>query len=68
MSQKTFITIAGTIFALIAVLHLLRIYMGWTIVINNWEVPIWFSWIGAVVAGVLSYFGLRTVARNQHSK
>jgi hypothetical protein len=58
MDQKTFVLLAGIIFAIVAVCHLLRIFMGWPIVIDTWTVPMWLSWIALVVAGGLSYFGL----------
>ena len=63
MTEKTFATIAAVIFALVAVLHLLRLVMGWSIVIDSWTVPMWVSWIGLVVAGGLSYYGARLVMR-----
>jgi hypothetical protein len=44
--------------------HLLRILMGWPIVIDNWTVPMWLSWIALVIAGGLSYFGLSLVSRS----
>jgi len=59
MDQKAFFVLAGVIFALVALLHLLRIYMGWTVVIGSWTAPMWLSWIALVVAGGLSYVGLR---------
>ena len=55
---------AGVIFALVTLLHLSRIYMDWPVVIGSWTVPMWVSWIGLVVAGGLSYFGLRLAGRN----
>ena len=64
MDQKAFLFVAGAIFALVALLHLLRIYMGWPLVIGSWTVPMWLSWVGLVVAGGLNYFGLRLAARN----
>ena len=63
MDQKTFLVVTGAFFVLVALLHLLRIYMGWPVVIGMWTVPMWLSWIGLVVAGGLSYFGLRLAAR-----
>jgi hypothetical protein len=60
MSENTFVTIAAVIFGLVALLHLLRIVMGWSIVIDAWTVPMWLSWIAFVVAGVLSYLGMRS--------
>ena len=58
MNDKLFHLIAGTIFALVALLHVLRIYMGWPVVVGVWSAPMWVSWIGLVVAGGLAYFGL----------
>ena len=64
MSEKTFAAIAATIFGLVALLHLLRLVMGWSIVIEAWTVPMWLSWVGLVVAGALSYFGARFARRS----
>ena len=63
MDQKTFTIIAGAIFAAVALLHLLRIFFGWPAVLGGWTVPMWVSWIGLVVAGGLSYFGLSLAMR-----
>ncbi len=41
MTEKTFATIAAAIFALVALLHLLRLVMGWSVVIDSWTVPMW---------------------------
>jgi hypothetical protein len=64
VDQKTFNVVASVIFVLVALLHLLRIYMGWPIVIGSWTAPMWVSWIGFVVAGGLSYFGLSLARRS----
>jgi hypothetical protein len=58
MNDKLFHLIAGTIFALVALLQALRIYMDWSVVIGGWSAPMWISWIAIVVAGGLSYFAL----------
>jgi hypothetical protein len=63
MDQKTFNLIAGLIFAVVALLHLLRAYMGWQVVIADWTVPMWLSWIAFVVAAGLAYFGLGLALR-----
>ena len=64
MTEKTFATIAAVIFALVALLHLLRLVMGWSAVIDSWAVPMWVSWVGLVVAGGLSYYGARLAMRS----
>ena len=55
MNDKLFHQIAGTVFALVALVQALRIYMGWSVVIGGWSAPMWISWIAIVVAGGLSY-------------
>jgi hypothetical protein len=42
----------------VALFHLVRIYMGWPVMIGDWSVPMWVSWIGLVVPGGLALFGL----------
>ena len=64
MTEKTFATIVAVIFAPVALLHLLRLVMGWSIVIDSWTVPMWLSWVGFVVAGGLAYFGTRLAMRS----
>ena len=64
MDRKTFLVATGVIFAVVALVHLTRIAMGWPIVIGSWSVPMWVSWIGLVVPGTLSFFGLRLAARS----
>jgi hypothetical protein len=63
MTEKTFPAIAAVIFAVVALLHLLRLVMGWSIVIDSWTVPMWLSWVGLVVAGGLAYFATRLTMR-----
>ncbi len=63
MSEKTFSTLAAAIFGVVAVLHLVRILIGWSIVVDGWTVPMWVSWVGLIVAGALSYHGAKLAMR-----
>ena len=63
MDQKRFNMVAGVIFAAVALLHALRILMGWPVVIGGWTLPMWVSGIGLIAAGGLSYFALGVVRR-----
>ncbi len=63
MDQKTYALVTGAIFALVALLHVLRLFMGWPAVIGSWSVPMWLSWVALVVAGGLSVLGLRAAMR-----
>jgi hypothetical protein len=64
MKQRTFTTIASVIFGVVALFHVLRIFLGWPAVIGGWTVPMWVSWIGVIVAGGLSYFGINLAMRD----
>ena len=55
MTQRTFNTLAGTIFLLVALLHALRLLFGWPASIGGWIMPMWVSWAGLVLAGFLAY-------------
>lgn len=59
MSQKSYYYVTGGVFLIIAVLHLLRIVNSWPVNIADFAVPIWLSWLGVLLAGVLAYYGLR---------
>ena len=63
MDQKTFSIAAGVIFAVVALFHLVRIYMGWPVMIGDWSVPMWLSWIGLIIAGGLAFFGMSLATR-----
>jgi hypothetical protein len=64
MTTRTFCTLAAAIFALIALLQLIRIVMGWSVSLNGVDVPFWASWIAVIVAGALSLIGFRTTLRS----
>lgn len=59
MSQKSFSLVAGLIFLVVAVVHGLRVAIGWQVTFGGWNVPLWISWVAFVVAGFLAYKGLR---------
>ena len=55
MDRKTFTVTAGVVFSLIAVLHALRLLLGWEAMIGGWSVPMWLSWLALALAGYLAY-------------
>lgn len=67
MSQKAFLTVSGAIFAMIALLHLARILAGWPARIGTCDVPLWFSWVGGVIAGYLAFSAFRLQGRRYRS-
>lgn len=52
--HSTVHVIAATIFAIVTVVHALRLSYGWPVVIGSWAAPMWLSWLGVFLAGTLS--------------
>ncbi|WP_332776232.1 hypothetical protein [Polaromonas sp.] len=51
--MKPFTTIAVALFSLIALLQLLRVLLGWEVVVNGVHIPLWVSGVAfAVTAGL----------------
>ena len=63
MTQRIYPRIAGTIFGLVALLHMSRLLFGWEVVIGRYVFPVWPSWIGPFIAGYLAYEGFRLSRR-----
>lgn len=63
MSIKSFCLAAGVVFGIVTLVQILRIVMAWDVVIGGWAAPMWFSWIAVIVAGFLSFTGLRFAVR-----
>jgi len=59
MDAKTFSLMAGVIFAVVALFHLVRIFEEWPVIIGDWSVPKSASWVALIVAGGLALLGLR---------
>ncbi len=57
----TYLQISGTIFGLIALLHIVRLLLHWPAQVGDWTVPFWVSWIAALAPGALSFWAFRLV-------
>ena len=63
MDTKKYVSATGVIFAVIAVFHALRVFYGWSVNLGDWDVPMWVSYMGVVVAGFLAYEASRLKRR-----
>jgi hypothetical protein len=52
--------VSGTIFAIVSLVQLTRIVLGWPVQIDLFTVPVWFSGVAFIVAGALSIWAFRT--------
>jgi hypothetical protein len=61
--RKDISLVAGVIFAVVALLHLVRIFEEWPVAIGDWSVPKSVSWVALIVAGGVALLGLRLSQR-----
>lgn len=59
MGHKNYYVVSGILFALVAGAHLLRILNGMTVQVDDYLVPMFFSWVGFVVPAALAFWALR---------
>ena len=59
MTQRTFTLSASYLLLIVTLVHLGRSIGGWQVVIHTWQIPLWFSYIVVVVAGILALQGLK---------
>jgi hypothetical protein len=52
--MKTFTTAAIVVFTLVALVHLLRIVLGWAVTVNGVVIPIWASVVACAIAATLA--------------
>jgi hypothetical protein len=59
MANK-YVSSSGVIFAAIAVAHLYRATTGTSVMVGSSSVPLWVSWVAALVAGSFCVWALRS--------
>ena len=57
--MKSYIAISGSIFAIVAFAHLLRIIDGWEVIVNGQAVPMTISYMAFVATGMLAVWAFR---------
>ena len=55
LRERTYLLVAGIVFGVVALAHLMRIFAGADLTIGSWGVPVWLSWVGVVATTYLSY-------------
>ena len=53
--MKPFTTIAASVFALVAFMHVLRLFLGWEVTVNGAAIPMSVSALGLVIAVSLAF-------------
>jgi hypothetical protein len=58
MTAAQYALLAGSIFALVAILQIIRAVMRLPVTIGQTSIPVWASWVACGVAAVLAWLGL----------
>jgi len=58
MNAQTYSRLAGTIFAIVAIAHLIRALKGTEMTLDGMTIPVEASWIALFVSGALAWLGL----------
>ena len=61
--MRAYLAVSGTLFGIVALMHVLRLVQDWPVQFAGWTVPLWVSWIGVLVAGGLCLWGFRLAGR-----
>jgi len=61
--MKPFTTVAVAVFSVIAVIHLIRLFAGWEVIVTGFVIPVWWSAPGLVVAGGLAIMVWREASK-----
>ena len=58
--SKNYIVVSGLIFGVVAVGQVLRAALQVSVNVGGFEIPVWASWVAAVVAGSLCVWAFRS--------
>jgi hypothetical protein len=63
MNTKAYLIVSTVIFAVVAVMHLLRLVLGWSVVLGMTSVPLWVSMLAVLVSASVAIWGLSLMRR-----
>lgn len=52
--------VTAILFTLVATAHLIRIIFGWSVQIENTNIPMFVSWIGLLIPALLAFWGFKS--------
>ena len=63
MTAQHFSRLAAVIFTVVALVHLFRAISGFEVIIGGMIIPVWLSWIVAIIIGFVAYLGFTAGGR-----
>lgn len=56
MNKKLPLVVSGVVFLAVAVAHIARLWFGWEVLVDGYNLPRWLSMVGAVVPLLLAFW------------
>jgi hypothetical protein len=63
MNTKSYLIVSTLIFTLVAVMHLIRLTLGWSVVLGMTSIPLWVSVLALLVSAGIAFWGLTLMRR-----
>ncbi|MCE0521515.1 MAG: hypothetical protein LV480_01220 [Methylacidiphilales bacterium] len=63
MKTKAYLIASTFIFTLVAVVHLIRLVLGWPVQLDTWSVPLWVSGLALLVSAGVAVWGMTLMRR-----
>jgi hypothetical protein len=54
-SHRSLMIFIGLVTGVVAVLHISRLVLGLEFQLGDWSIPVWLSWMGAIITAFISY-------------
>lgn len=59
MTKSDYLLVSGTLFALVSIAHLVRLIFQLPVLVEDYAVPMYVSWIGFIVPALLAAWAFR---------
>ena len=59
MKRRAYIWTTTMVFVAVALVHSLRVVLGWELVLGDVFIPLWVSWVAVAITSFLAYTGVR---------
>ncbi len=61
--QRSVLYLAGSVFLLVAVAHVVRLLLNIEVLIQGWVFPLWLSGVGAIITVTLGWLCIRAARK-----
>ena len=63
VNTKNYLIVSTLIFAFVAIMHLIRLAMDWSVQLGTYTVPLWVSGFALLISATVAIWGLTLMRR-----